>query len=113
MIAMSGRGKAKKLENDCLDILTYAAHKNGAWVTLSEISSERWIPESTLRTIFSVCKRGFFVRKKHDGGCIVYQDVFGKIARKNGFEFVIVKMSVNGGNKTWHISVVGPSYNTN
>lgn len=103
----TGRGKAKKLENDCLDILIYAAKQNGRWVSIKELSEERWIPESTLRTIFCVSKRGYFKRKT-DKGYFVYGDVLVKIAKKYKIDFIVKKRIPEHGPKRecWYISAV-------
>lgn len=109
MITMSGRGRVRKLENDCLNILLYACSYNGKWVSIKNIHEKYDIPESTLRTIFSVAKRGFFTRKT-DTGYFMANDVMAKIARKHRITFLVKKIAVPKRNMMWHISAVGPRY---
>lgn len=102
----------KKLENDCLDILIYSSKQRGRWVTLTELSNERNIPPSTIRTIFEICKNGVFI-KKDKNKCVVKADVFDKIAKKYRFDYTLKKMKNARGRTTWQISVVSASYNNN
>lgn len=109
MIIMRGRGRFSILENDCMDILLYAASCNGRWVPLSELAERSCIPNSTLRTIFAISKSGVFV-KETEVGCIVHQDIFDKIAKKHKIEYKIKKMKDADGRNTWHISAIKLSY---
>lgn len=109
----SGNGKrdsVSKLENDCMDILIYSSKQSGKWITLKEISDARRIPPSTIRTIFQICKDGFYV-KEVEGGCIVRADVFDKIANKYGYDYLLKKMKNEKGRTTWHIACVKSPYN--
>lgn len=111
MTITTGFGKIKKLENDCLDILLYAAKQNGRWVSLTEISDKKFIPQSTLRVIFSVAKRGYFA-KRTDTGYIIHADIFDKIAKKYRMQYKIKKMKNKNGRVSWHVAAIGPVYNT-
>jgi len=111
MIHMSGRGKFSILENDCMDILFYAASCKGRWIPLSEIANKSCIPNSTLRTIFSISKKGVFIKETPDG-CIIHQDVFDKIAKKHKIDYKLKKMKDEDGRKTWHVSAIQLSYVT-
>lgn len=97
------------LENDCMNILFYACSKNGKWVSIKEIHERFDIPESTLRTMFSVAKNGFFTRTT-ETGFFMAGDVMAKIARKHRIDFIVKKIAVPKRNMMWHISAVGPRY---
>lgn len=98
-----------KLENDCLYILQYAAKNWPRWIPITEITEVGNIPPSTVRTIFSVSKKGVFL--KYDGEkTSIHPDVFDKIAKKYRFDYKIKKMVSIDGRLCWHISATKMSY---
>jgi hypothetical protein len=105
-----------KLENDCLAILNYASgiephcpERAGRWISIVEIAEARCIPDSTIRTIMSVSKRGICF--KFDGERThIHNDAFTKIAKKYRFEYKIKKMADSKGYVSWHISAVKIPY---
>lgn len=99
-----------KLENDCISVLEYSAKEWPRWVSISELTDELGIPPSTLRNMFLISDRGFYVKTTENGDCDVFSDVFAKIAQKHRFEFVIRKMHNSEGRLTWHISTVRVQY---
>jgi len=101
--------KRNRLENDCLDILDYASKEWPRWVSIGEIARERCIPNSTIRNICSISKRGFFI-KYTENGCIIHNDVFDKIAKKYRYDYVIKKMENDRKRLSWYISAVKQSF---
>ena len=97
-----------KLENDCLSVLDYAVKQWPRWVPITELCRSLNIPPSTMRNIFLVCDRGYFVKSGDRGG--VFQDVFTKIAQKHRYDYSVKKKRDSDGRTQWHISATKLPY---